>query len=248
MKLRLYSDLHLEFLPVTWLAFIDRLPRDCDVLVLAGDISSTHIHSVLSAFADRYPFVVYVPGNHDYWRLDRGKHTWAVRRAMGRHHNLVWLENDILERDGFRILGTTLWFPKTGLSEARRGSSGMQWSDYAKIRGFSRWGYDAHTRAVRFLRGELREGDLVVTHHLPSWRSIHPNRAADPDNCFYVADLEELIVERRPRLWMHGHTHESTRYEIGPTTVLCNPFGYPDHDENPRFDPSLLFELEQPYG
>lgn len=212
------------------------------MLVLAGDISSTELPLVLLAFADRFKRVVFVPGNHDFWGKDQATVRAACGWAMDRAPNLSCLHRGVVEIEGRRFLGTTLWFPKTRMSEVRRGSSGMQWSDYAKIEGFSTWGYDDHAKAVRFLREELRAGDIVVTHHLPSWRSVHPMRAADPDNCFYVADVEDLIVEREPALWMHGHTHESLDYRIGETRVVCNPYGYHEHEVNPRFDEGLDLE------
>lgn len=31
-----------------------------------------------------------------------------------------------------------------------------------------------------------------------------------------------------PLLWLHGHLHNSSMYEIGDCKVVCNPKGYPD--------------------
>ena len=42
-------------------------------------------------------------------------------------------------------------------------------SDFSVIRDFQSWVYEENARAVTFFRRELREGDVVVTHHLPSF-------------------------------------------------------------------------------
>ncbi len=87
------------------------------------------------------------------------------------------------------------------------------------------------------------EGDIVITHYLPSFRSVHPKFAAEPTNCFFVCDVEDLIVERQPALWLHGHTHESADYQIGKTRVVCNPFGYVGYGLNSAFKDELTIEL-----
>ena len=44
-------------------------------------------------------------------------------------------------------------------------------------------------------------------------------------------------LEHQPRLWIHGHTHESFDYQIGKTRVVCNPRGYASIEENHCFRP-----------
>lgn len=80
---------------------------------------------------------------------------------------------------------------------------------------------------------------MVLTHYLPSRHSIAPRWRSSPLNAFFLCDLTSLIAEKQPALWVHGHTHDSIDYRIGDTRVLCNPFGYAHHEENPAFDHSL---------
>ena len=49
--------------------------------------------------------------------------------------------------------------------------------------------------------------------------------------------MNDFILEHQPRLWIHGHTHESFDYEIGKTRVVCNPRGYASTEENKEFRP-----------
>jgi Icc-related predicted phosphoesterase len=95
----------------------------------------------------------------------------------------------------------------------------------------------------RLLAAELRETDVVVTHHLPTQRSVPPRFSSSPLNAFFVCDVEELIEERRPRLWMHGHTHTSVDTRIGPTRILCNPFGYAGWELNAGFVDGMFVDL-----
>ena len=113
------------------------------------------------------------------------------------------------------------------------------------IPAFNKWVWEESKLDVTFLRRELQEGDIVVTHYLPSWRSVHPIWAGSEENCYFVCDVEELIAERRPAFWAHGHTHESADYGIGPTRVICNPLGYVDLNMlNGKFRENLVFEVK----
>ena len=86
---------------------------------------------------------------------------------------------------------------------------------------------------------------VVVTHHAPSPRSIHPRFAGSPLNACFVSDAERLIDERRVQLWIHGHTHDSFDYAVNGTRVVCNPRGYAKDgvNENPLFDPDLRIAI-----
>ena len=67
MRIQPVSDLHLEFDPDHGKSFAQSLPVLGDVLVLAGDIlpirRPPHVREMLGWFCDRFPLVVYVPGN-----------------------------------------------------------------------------------------------------------------------------------------------------------------------------------------
>ena len=40
-------------------------------------------------------------------------------------------------------------------------------NDFAMIQGLEDWVYDENARARAFFDAEVREGDIVVSHHLP---------------------------------------------------------------------------------
>ena len=102
MKLYVLSDLHLEFAP-----FIP--PKvDCDIVVLAGDIhiGLKAIPWVKQHFAERR--VIYVLGNHEYYRQAIPKHLHKLRE-LARMSNVHLLENEALTLDDLVFLGCTLW-------------------------------------------------------------------------------------------------------------------------------------------
>ena len=116
-------------------------------------------------------------------------------------------------------------------------------TDFTAIRELEPWVYRENAFTRRFLLDNVMEGDIVVTHHLPSHRSVHPKYTGNILNRFFLGtmnlSLHNLMLRARPRAWIHGHTHESVDCLVGETRLLCNPYGYEGHDVNPRFVRSL---------
>jgi Icc-related predicted phosphoesterase len=112
-------------------------------------------------------------------------------------------------------------------------------NDFDLIEDFKSAVYGENAAAVDFLRRELRFGDIVVTHHLPAAKSVHPRFVNSPLTPFFLCDLTDLILDRQPAVWVHGHTHASLDYLLGATRIVCNPMGY-SHDPNSCFEAGLL--------
>ena len=243
MRLQLLSDLHFEFHADAGREFVESLdPSGVDVLVLAGDIAvGAGIPDALALFCGRYEnsVVVYVHGNHEFYGSDRETVVALTRRAAEAHRNLVYLDATFSMVLGHRFIGAPLWFGRHPMADRLKRAM----ADFGQIAGFESWVYDENARALRLFESELSEGDIVVTHHLPTYRSVAPRFSGHPLNPFFVCDVEDLIVERKPRLWLHGHTHCSVRYELGATTVLCNPFGYAGRELNSDFRESFFVDV-----
>lgn len=86
---------------------------------------------------------------------------------------------------------------------------------------------------------------VVVTHHAPHRNSLAPRYQSDWLSPAFVSERPDSFFEV-PSLWIHGHLHESHRYQAGSCQVVCNPRGYVrdgrDH-ENKQFNPGLVVEL-----
>jgi Icc-related predicted phosphoesterase len=243
MRLQLLSDLHFEFHRDGGRSFVDSLDSSgVDVLVLAGDIAvGAGIGEALGLFCRHYAAatVLYVHGNHEFYKTERAEVLAFTQQAERDHANLVWLDNTSVELMGRRFVGTPLWFAGAPFGPKLKRAM----SDFTEIRNFETWVYAENERAVAMLHAELGRDDVVVTHHLPSQRSVSRRFVGHPLNPFFVCDLEALIAERQPRLWVHGHTHDSVHYAIGRTTVLCNPFGYAGYELNAAFSHNLIVDV-----
>jgi Icc-related predicted phosphoesterase len=92
---------------------------------------------------------------------------------------------------------------------------------------------ERHHEHVRFLRENVWPGDLVMTHFAPSLRSLPDGSREQEAAGYYASDLETLILDLQPAVWVHGHIHTARDYTVGSTRILCNPAGYNGKDHNP---------------
>ena len=248
MKLHVLSDLHTEFAGFT-------PPEiDADVVVLAGDIGVGRSSIEWAARHFRQVPVIYVPGNHEFYGQDIAFNDELKAAAPA---NIHVLNNDALEFNGVRFVGSTLWtdFKLYGEGEARlaRQSAKRLIEDFASIKNGKRRftpedSVAVHKTSKAWLVDELeREFDgptVVVTHHLPALTSVAKRYANDPLNPVFASRLEDVIEKYRPELWIHGHTHVPCDYELFDTRVVCNPRGYPGETRDSRFQASLIVEVK----
>lgn len=242
------SDLHQEW-PENAYDVLARAPADgFDVIVVAGDVHSP-LEKAIHWLGERLPGtqLVYVPGNHDFYWNDDIHDRYSVADQMARgmdaaeKYGFHLLMDRAVVLDGTRFSGSTLWtdfrLGSRGWAHAAGTASGRDgMNDYRYIRlgsnGKSRIRpsdvRDMHKASVAFLRETLSTphdgADVVVTHHAP-----HPDSLLSPHDDLrwcYASDLTELIGELSPDLWVHGHIHRHSDYQVGATRVLANPRGH----------------------
>jgi len=253
MKLWVLSDLHLEYADL-------HEPLDipnADVCICAGDLMRFPANSIhwLGEHVARWMPVVFVAGNHEFYKGGIKECLEDGRAAAERFPNVHFLENDSVVISGVRFIGATLWtdFRTEGSPQLAMTYARERMNDYRYIsKQRSPWqrftpetSYRMHSISKSFIRETLAtpfEGEtVVVTHHLPSKQSVPERFAGDLLNAAYASDLNDIIEEGRPALWVHGHTHDSCDYQFGDTRIVCNPRGY--DDENPKFDRHLVVEI-----
>ncbi|RYE94591.1 MAG: metallophosphoesterase [Myxococcales bacterium] len=247
VKLRIASDLHVEFMRDDGRTIAAELvaDEDFDVLVLAGDLCSLKgLRAALSTVSEaaRGRPVVYVLGNHDAYGGTREAALGEARRAASACTNLTVLEQEVAVIEGQRFVGCTLWVPHPGSPDHTDDFMG----DFRYIHDIYGWLPATAARSARFLVEQVRPGDVVVTHHLPHPGSIHPRYAGSPLNRYFLHDLTPVVEQAGAALWVHGHTHASCDYRAGATRVVCNPFGYArasPGEPNPRFDGAFTVAL-----
>ncbi|MDR3378215.1 MAG: metallophosphoesterase [Verrucomicrobiae bacterium] len=249
MRLHILSDLHLEFG-----GGIQIPPTDADVVVLAGDI---HLGCEGSHWAKKqFPSqpVIYVPGNHEYYRHSLPALTELLQHETEGSHLCV-LENKSVEIGGYTFLGCTLWtdFLLNGNPAAamRLAAEGM--SDYHVIRFNPQHRQLSpqdtvrlHHESVSWLRRELAQHEpartIVITHHAPSARSEPPDHASSPLRPAFSSCLDPLIEPSGVPLWIFGHTHHNVDFTVGTTRLLTNQRGYP-HQLCAGFNAGLVVEI-----
>ena len=207
MKLHILSDLHLSFSGL-------EVPRtDADVVILAGDIARpAQAMAWAAGFAKP---VLYVPGNHEFYGGSISGTVRELKRLSARTIVRV-LDDDAVVIDGVRFLGTTLWtdFMLFGAGEGRELAISEALSfmrDFSRIHlhetsdalfqpadSAALFNHHAGWLAAR-LSEPFPGPTVVITHHAPSHRSIHPRFADSPLNACFVSDAESSWTATRPR-------------------------------------------------
>lgn len=249
MKVHVLSDLHVEFQDYQY------QPCDADVVVLAGDIHTKNrgVTQAKQNIAD-IP-VIYVLGNHEFYGKAYPKLIGEIK-GLVKDTNIHVLENNYITIDGINFLGCTLWtnFELFGNPRIAGYQCQQVMTDYKKIRKSPQYSklrsVDTsviHTHSIKWLDETLTElqgqPNIVVSHHGPSIMSAPLYKQEDITTAAYVSDLDALILKHQPAYWIHGHLHNSSNYQLGNCTVLCNPKGYPG-EENPDFDPIKSFTIK----
>ena len=131
MKIKLVSDLHLEFVDINI-----QNDKDYDVLILSGDIliiNDLHDHpeekykhldiaalkwgqaraklfrDFLKRCSFQFPHVVYVAGNHEFYHGEFHRGVEHLREECAKFPNIYFLERNMQFIDGVLFVGGTLW-------------------------------------------------------------------------------------------------------------------------------------------
>lgn len=253
VRVNIVSDLHMG---TTHFSLPD---TESDIIVLAGDIGRP---AKAIAWALELPKpVVYIPGNHEFYGLEMHETLREMQQLCEGSHVHV-LHNQSVVLKGVRFLGSTLWSTFDFFEDPQEQAAAMQQAqelirDFAVIRTadalqpvFSPKIMNAlHKENRAWLKQMLSTAwagpTVVVTHHAPSAKSIHPRFEGSLLNACFASHSEDLMNSEHVALWIHGHMHDSLDYTVNGTRVVCNPRGYfkDGIPENPCFDPSKVIDI-----
>jgi Icc-related predicted phosphoesterase len=233
LRAKIVSDQHLEFRVSgnSGQKYFNAIhPRDgekADVCIIAGDfaVMAKRVRWLFQELCERETQVLFVPGNHEYYRCaSMAVVDNAFREIEQQWPNFKLLRTgEVLEFCGRRFLGDTMWVPRTADMIL---SAGMM-NDSDCIPGLMGEIGERHQRFMSWLSDELRPGDIVVTHHLPSEHSTPSEYRDSSVKSWYVAAGVEALLAREPHAWIHGHAHSRSDYVLNETRIICNPVGYP---------------------
>lgn len=269
MKAWIISDLHTSKLDLLYSRQL-AIPR-ADLCVCAGDISDRvdrSVHFLLNEISPHMP-VVFVLGNHDYYRtsIDAAQN-YARKWTAGT--NVHFLENDVFIKDDLRVIGSTLWTDYKikahagghlpvgerrllAMRECTRLVRDFYEIERVDLRRPGEGGMvtadelaGRHGRARAFIKRHLAKSfagtTMVLTHHAPLPRSLDRRFAGKITNAAFASDLSLMIRRGKPDFWIHGHVHCHHDYVEGDTRIICNPRGYHHEDGLGGFLPGLVIE------
>lgn len=241
MKLLIFSDIHTEFQKDTGKSFFESYKNtDYDVAVIAGDLSNNkNLLQTLEYASDNLKEVVFVKGNHECWGSSIDKTDGMINNFCSKKSNLHYLEKSSITIGEQRFSGCSLWFKFTPmLPILARG-----WSDFELIENFNRDVFTENDKSISFLKKEVQENDVVITHYLPSEKCVSDRFKNDPYNCFFVCPIDKIIMEKQYKLNVGGHTHQSYDFNLGLTRLVCNPFGYAGSELNPGYIENFVIDV-----
>ena len=234
MKFQLFSDLHLEmgdyFIPPD---------SDADVIILAGDIN-TGLKGLQYAVKLIKRFdkdVIYVPGNHEFYRHDIGLLRQEMRLFAKPSPRLHLLDNDEITLKGVRFIGSTLWtdYALDGRFDKQKTMDFI--SFYLNDHRFIKYGENRftakdalllHQKAKSYLHEKLKEPfegkTIVVTHHAPSLICHHPGFDMDEMAAAFVSDCDDFL--QFANVWCFGHTHANVDRYFNGCRLVSNQKGY----------------------
>ena len=259
MKIAVASDLHLEFGDLDFdnsdhaevlllsgdILIVDDL-RDHDASNLVGESSRSQMwHEFLQRCSQRFPHVIYVLGNHEYYHGNFSSAVSKLKSRLAYLPNIYVLENEAKVIAAVTFVGTTLWTDMNNGDPVTLFQMRSRMNDFRLIwhgghsRRFSpQDAWDAHCKAKQFIAetvdSEPSGKFVVVGHHAPSTASIAEQYRGDTViNGGYTSNLQEFILDRpQIKLWTHGHTHHAFDYQLGSTRVVCNPRGYINYEKS----------------
>ena len=204
----------------------------------------------------QFPHVVYVAGNHEFYHGKWNQTLTILADECAKHPNIYFLERGLKKIDDVIFVGGTLWTDMHKADPLTLHAARDMMNDYRLIRKE----YEGYTKLKpadtvyrhRDTLGYIEEivgrkeveRYVVVGHHSPSTKSIHPHYASDylMNGCYH-SSLEEFIMDRpQIKLWTHGHTHHPFDYMIGETRIVCNPRGYEGYEET-SWNPNIVLEI-----
>jgi Icc-related predicted phosphoesterase len=208
---------------------------------------TTRFYRFFQEECSKYNRTLYVMGNHEHYGGQFEKTYDRLKNNLPDHVQL--LEKETAEINGVLFIGSTLWTDMNQADELTMFHLKTGMNDYHVVKMQTNGNYHKlnpertyreHTVSKEYIKIALDNNRskaaplpvVVVTHHAPSKLSIKPRYEKDTlMNGGYSSDLSELMLDYPEiRVWTHGHTHDEFRYQIGETTVICNPRGYYGHE------------------
>jgi Icc-related predicted phosphoesterase len=221
--------------------------------------ASLKYQEFLTEASKRFRHVLAVMGNHEHYSGKLAQNERVLRENFAKFPNVTLLENETVKINGVVFVGGTLWTDLNKGSPLTCYYANLNMNDYKRIHIQNEHQYRKltpadtyilHLKTKKFIfdAASQHEDDpvVVITHHAPSFLSIHPRYHSDREmNGNFCSDLSEEILDHpNIKYWFHGHVHDDFEYEIGECKVLCNPRGYEKYEARAHAFNFRFLEIE----
>ena len=211
VKFQIMSDLHIETMSDT-LSVGDFIKNSADILILAGDIGRVHKYTQIEKFlkdlCQKFEIVLYVLGNHEYYRVDNvvPKNMESILQDLEKIKsdipNLYILNRNSVIIEDVCVVGCTLW------SQATAGVPPfiVRIPEMNVVKYNSLFREDLHyiENMINYCQKKNLKL-LVVTHHCPTFAAT-PKRM-DRYKSLYCSNLDYLLDSKKVHTWICGHVH-----------------------------------------
>jgi predicted phosphodiesterase len=249
MKIRLFSDLHLE----GYSYYYEYAGED--ILVLAGDIHTDNRHRFILDQIPSNVKVLLVAGNHEYYSNTFESVNQFFYNLQADYTNFYWLNNESIIIDGVHFYGGTMFTDWelygdswTAKQFGKNSVADFQWVSKIGRDGIKRmWNTDDHLQEHLAFRDSLvrwlnkpAEKRVVVSHFVPHPNGSHEKYKGSAVNPYFLCDMRKYMDNIN--IWIYGHTHTSKDFMEGNCRLVCNPRGYGAENVN-DFNKDLIVEI-----
>jgi predicted phosphodiesterase len=233
-KLQIISDCH---------GYLPSISKEADLLIFAGDVATTpgkvgEMFAQVRGINETAP-IIYVLGNHEYYDNIYPDSRKGYKHSVNKTEDAYLLENTEATLSDISILGCTLWTDYDNQRCVAQAVFGL--NDFDLITAVDKGKFrkvtpedfiNAHFESRKWLEKKLKHNKkmgiktIVVTHHMPSFSLISSHFKGSQLNGAFAVNLDNLIAEYEPMLWVYGHTHSFKDINLGNTRCVCNAVGY----------------------
>jgi len=238
MKIKILSDLHLEFLGNQPQQYLKQIKYDdqTDVLVVAGDVGypfESHYKQFFDFVSQHFSKTFVIAGNHEHYNsnVKINEMIMHLRGFFQKYNNITFLENNMEIYQGVTFIGTTLW---SHISNPQYKINDTNMIHDLTVKEYNHY----NERAVEYLDGCLSANKskiVVITHHLPLDQLTDPkykNPILLKYNQWFSNQLDKLVGKHQNKIscWIYGHTHMASDQSLNGMRYVCNPIGYPSEN------------------
>lgn len=246
MKIRYFSDLHLEFFEISEIKeFITQIPPGVDeICILAGDIGNPYqinYDIFMNFISEKFKKIFVITGNHEYYKNSIEETNVFLNEYFSKFKNISFLNNTFEYYENHCFIGTTLWSKITNPSYDINDMHCIANFDYIKYNTLNK-------QCVDFLQDTVNNNKncIIITHHMPSNSLIdkkYKTLKMLPYNQWFYCDLDNFIEKygsTKIKCWIYGHTHTPSFNKINNIPFLCNPIGYPNENNKLNFQANII--------